>query len=78
MNSIGDWAANLYELQGIDNPTLGLLICKNKNNLLTQYALESSSQLIGISEYELPQLYPTEVEGTIPSIREIETKLSNK
>lgn len=62
----------------LDNPTIGLLICKNKNNLLAQYALESSSQPIGISEYELSKLYPTKVEGTIPSIEEIETKLNDK
>lgn len=35
-----------------DNPTIGLLICKTKDNVLAQYALESSSQPIGISEYE--------------------------
>lgn len=64
--------------EGTDNPTIGLLICKNKDNLLAQYALESSSQPIGISEYELSKLYPAEVEGTIPSIREIETKLSDR
>ncbi|MBS6240388.1 MAG: DUF1016 family protein [Bacteroides sp.] len=67
---------HLLRKEGIDNPTIGLLICKNKDNLLAQYALESSSQPIGISEYELSRLYPTEVEGTIPSIKEIETKLS--
>lgn len=62
----------------LDNPTIGLLICKSKDNLLAQYALESSSQPIGISEFELSKLYPTEVEGMIPSIEEIETKLSDK
>ena len=67
---------HLLRKEGIDNPTIGLLICKNKDNLLAQYALESSSQPIGISEYELSRLYPTEVEGTIPSIKEIETKLN--
>lgn len=64
--------------KGVDNPTIGLLICKNKDDLLAQYALESSSQPIGISEYELSKLYPTEVEGTIPSIEEIEAMLGNK
>lgn len=57
------------------NPTIGLLICKSKNNLLAQYALEGSNQPIGISEYELSKLYPTEVEGMIPTIEEIEAKL---
>lgn len=60
------------------NPTIGLLVCKNKDNLLAQYALESSNQPIGISEFELERLYPTKVEGMIPSIEEIEDKLNDR
>ena len=56
-----------------DNPTIGLLVCKSKDNTLAQYALESSSQPLGISEYELQKLYPAKVEGTIPTIAEIES-----
>lgn len=66
---------HLLRKEGRDNPTIGLLICKEKDNLLAQYALESNSQPIGISEFELQKLYPTNVEGTIPSIEEIEKKL---
>lgn len=58
-----------------DNKTIGLLVCKTKNNVFAQYALESSNQPLGISEYELSKLYPEKVEGTIPSIEEIEAKL---
>lgn len=60
-----------------DNPTIGLLVCKSKDNTLAQYALESSSQPIGISEYELQKLYPTKVEGTIPTIAEIESVVND-
>lgn len=59
-----------------DNPTIGLLICKKKNGLLAQYSLESSSQPIAISSYELEQFYPVKVEGALPTIEEIESKLS--
>ena len=59
----------------IENPTIGLLICKEKDNVLAQYALESSSQPIGISEYELSKLYPTDFKGSLPSIEEIERQL---
>lgn len=55
-----------------DNPTIGLLICKEKDNVLAQYALESSSEPIGVSEYELSKLYPEDFKGTLPSIEEIE------
>ena len=39
--------------------------------------LESTSQPIGISEYELERFYPAKIEGTIPTIEEIESKLNN-
>ena len=61
--------------EGKDNPTIGLLICRSKDNTQAQYALESSSQPIGISEYDLERFYPEKVEGVIPTIEEIETKL---
>lgn len=60
------------------NPTIGLLVCKNKDNLLAQYALEGSSQPIGISEFELDKLYPAKVEGMIPTLEELEDKLNDK
>lgn len=71
-------ACNHILKQECHNPTIGLLICKNKDNLLAQYALESSNQPIGISEFELEKLYPTQVEGMIPTIEEIEDKLADR
>ncbi len=67
---------HLLRKEGRDNPTIGLLVCKQKDNLIAQYSLESSSQPLGISEYELEKLYPEKVEGTMPSIEELEQKLS--
>ena len=67
---------HILRKEGRDNPTIGLLICKEKDRIQAQYALESSSQPIGISEYELEKFYPEKVEGTIPTIEEIEAKLS--
>ncbi|MCD8296732.1 MAG: PDDEXK nuclease domain-containing protein [Prevotella sp.] len=60
-----------------DNPTIGLLICRQKDSLLAQYALEGSNLPLGISEYDLSKLYPEKVEGTMPTIEEIEMKLGN-
>ena len=71
-------ACNHILKQAGDNPTIGLLICKSKDNTLAKYALEGSSQPIGISEYELEKLYPKKVEGTIPSIEEIENELNKQ
>lgn len=69
---------HILRKQGRDNPTIGLLICKQKDNLVAQYALESSSQPLGISEYELAKLYPEKVDGTMPTIEEIEQGLADK
>lgn len=69
---------HILRVEDKDNPTIGLLICKSKDNTLAQYALESSSQPIGISEYELEKFYPVKVEGTIPTIAELEAALGNE
>ena len=58
-----------------DNPTIGLLICKSKDSTLAKYALESSSQPLGISEYDLQKLYPAQLEGTMPTVEEFESNL---
>lgn len=59
----------------LDNKTIGLLICKTKDSVFAQYALEASDQPLGISEYELSKIYPAKVEGTIPSVEDIEREL---
>jgi predicted nuclease of restriction endonuclease-like (RecB) superfamily len=64
--------------EGKDNPTIGLLICKSKDSTLAQYALESSTQPIGISEYELERFYPEKIEGIMPTIEELEAKLDDE
>lgn len=66
---------HLLKKEGRDNPTIGLLICRQKDSLLAQYALEGTNLPLGISEYELSKLYPEKVEGTIPTIEELEYKL---
>lgn len=58
-----------------DNPTIGLLICKDKDNVLAQYALESSSQPIGIADFQLSKFVREEYKSTLPSIEDIETEL---
>jgi len=61
-----------------DNPTIGLLICKTKDNVVAEWALESSSQPIGVSAFELTELMPKEFESALPSIKEIESKLKEE
>jgi len=61
-----------------DNPTIGLLICKNKNNIIVEYALKNINQPIGVSEYELTRQFPEEFKSSLPSIEEIENELKSR
>lgn len=60
-----------------DNPTIGLLICKEKDEVLAQYAVEGAGEPIGISEYELSKVYPTDFKSSLPTIEEIEQQLKD-
>jgi len=60
-----------------DNPTIGLLICKEKDEVLAQYAVEGSGEPIGISEYELSKVYPADFTSSLPTIEEIEQQLKD-
>ena len=62
-----------------DNPSIGLLICKERNAVLARYALSRINVPIGISKYELAQQQlPKDVQAVLPSIEEIENKLNDK
>lgn len=58
-----------------DNQTIGLLICKTKDNVLAKYAVNSSNEPIGISEYMLQNLLPGDFKSAMPTIEEIEEQL---
>ena len=61
----------------IDNPTIGLLICKNKDNVVAKYALESYKEPMGISEYQLSRLFPKNFKSSMPTIEELENGLKD-
>lgn len=59
-----------------DNPTIGLLLCKNKNKVVAEYALRSNAQPIGVAEYQLIESLPDELQTSLPSIEQIERELT--
>ncbi len=61
-----------------DNPTIGILICKSKNDLVVEYALKNINKPLGVSKYELTEILPEDYKPSIPTIEEIERELSNK
>ena len=67
-----------HQLKGEDdNPTIGLLVCKYKDSVEAQYALESSSQPIGVSAYQLSKLLPENFKSSLPAIEELESALGD-
>ena len=70
-------AVNHIKKKPTDSPTVGLLICKTKNNVMAQYALEATNQPIGISEYQLSELMSEDIQSQLPTIEDIEATLSD-
>ncbi|PNV82566.1 MAG: DUF1016 domain-containing protein [Sulfurimonas sp.] len=58
-----------------DKPTIGLILCQEKNEIVAEYSLRNMSQPIGISEYELTEVLPKEFESSLPTIEMIENEL---
>jgi len=55
-----------------ENPTIGLLLCKSKSEIIAEYALRGMTQPIGIAEYEINKAIPKEIKTELPTIEEIE------
>ena len=70
-------AVNHLKKKPTDNATIGLIVCKTKDDVMAQYSLESCSQPIGISEYDLSKLIPDDFKSQLPSIEEIEKSIRN-
>ncbi len=60
-----------------DNSTIGILICKSKNDTVVEYALKGIHKPIGVSEYSISQSLPDELKSSLPSIEAIEAELNN-
>lgn len=58
-----------------DNPTVGLLLCKSKNNLVAEYSLKDMSKPIGVSEYRVTSTLPEELENQLPSVEDIQKRI---
>ena len=69
-------AVNKQMKSAQDNPTIGILICKDKDDVVAEYALDDISQPIGIAEYELTKVLREEFKSSLPTVEEIENELA--
>lgn len=58
-----------------DKPTIGLLLCKQQNRLVAEYALSGIDKPIGVAQYQLLRELPDALMNKLPSIEEIEAEL---
>ena len=61
-----------------DNPSIGILLCNEKNKVKAEYALKDINKPIGISEYELIKAIPEDLKSNLPTIEEIEKEITEK
>ncbi len=58
-----------------DNPTIGLLLCRDKSNVEVEFALRDMNKPMGVSEYNFTEVLPDELKGSLPTVEEIEADL---
>ena len=59
----------------VDNPSIGLLLCKSKNNLVAEYSLKDISKPIGVSEYKVTSNLTGKLEKQLPSVEDIQNRI---
>jgi predicted nuclease of restriction endonuclease-like (RecB) superfamily len=60
-----------------DNPSIGLILCKDRKGLIAEYALKDISKPMGVSEYQLVAAIPENLKGSLPTIEELEAEFSD-
>ena len=61
-----------------DNPSIGLILCKDRNNVVAKYSLQDVGKPIGISRYELAGTLPEELKANLPTVEEVEAEFGSK
>ncbi len=69
-------AVNAMLAQPSDNPTIGIILCKSKRKTTVEYALQGSTQPIGVSTYQLQSQLPEGLRDNLPTVEQLEMELS--
>ncbi len=60
-----------------DAPSIGLILCQDRNHIVAEYTLRGVDKPIGISEYELTRALPPNLKSALPTVEEIEAELTD-
>lgn len=58
-----------------DKPSIGLLLCRDKNSIEAEFALRDINKPIGVSDFSFTETLPDDLKSSLPTIEEIELKL---
>jgi hypothetical protein len=58
-----------------DGPSIGIVLCKEKNRVIVEYALRKINRPMGVADYQLSSALPENLKGSLPSIEELEAEL---
>ena len=58
-----------------ENPTIGIMLCRDKNRIETEFALRGMSEPMGVSEFSFTEILPEELKGSMPTVEEIEREI---
>lgn len=58
-----------------ENPSIGIILCKEKNRTVVEYALHDARKPIGVATYRVVKRLPEELKGVLPSPKEISALL---
>ena len=61
-----------------DQPTIGLILCQEKDRVLAEYSLRDIQKPIGVSEYELTRALPENLKSSLPTVEELEKELGKE
>lgn len=59
-----------------DQPTVGLILCQDKNRIIAEYALRGVKKAIGVSAYALARALPKKFQSSLPTVEQMETELA--
>jgi len=60
-----------------DQPSIGIIICKERNKVVAEYALRGMDKPIGVSAYQLTENLPAALKGKLPTVEQIEEELKD-
>ena len=61
-----------------DKPTIGILLCRHKKKIETEFALRDISKPMGVSEFTLTEALPDNLKGKLPTVEELELELEKR